>query len=51
LIERVVLTKDIDEHSLKKGDLGTVVEIYGEHDYEVEFVTAGECTVALIFPK
>lgn len=48
LIETVVLTKDIDEHNLKKGDMGTVVEIYGEHDYEVEFVTAGGRTVALI---
>ena len=48
LIETVVLTKDMDDHNLKKGDLGSVVEIYGDHDYEVEFVTAGGRTVALI---
>jgi len=48
LIETVVLTKDMDEHKLKKGDLGSIVEIYGEHDYEVEFLTAGGHTVALI---
>ncbi len=48
LIDTVVLTKDIEEHNLKKGDLGTVVEIYGDHDYEVEFLTAGGRTVALI---
>ncbi len=48
LIETVVLTKDMDEHNLKKGDLGSVVEIYGDHDYEVEFVTAGGRTVALV---
>jgi hypothetical protein len=51
LIETVVLTKDIDQHGLKKGDLGTGVEIYGEHDYEAEFVTVGGWTVALIAPK
>jgi len=54
LIETVVLTKDIDEHNLNKGDLGTVVEIYGDHDCEVEFVTVrrilvtGGRTVALL---
>jgi len=48
LIETVVLTKDIEDHNLKKGDLGTVVEIYGDRDYEVEFLTAGGRTVALI---
>lgn len=51
MIETVVLTKDIDQHGLKKGDLGTGVEIYGEHDYEVEFVKAGGRTVALISPN
>jgi hypothetical protein len=48
LLEPVVLTKDIKKHGLKKGDLGTVVEVYGKHDYEVEFVTAGGRTQALI---
>lgn len=47
-IETVVLTKDIEEHNLKKGDLGTVVGIYGDHDYEVEFLTVGGRTAALI---
>ncbi|GAG30263.1 unnamed protein product [marine sediment metagenome] len=47
LIDTVVLSRDIPKYNLKKGDLGTVVQIYGEHDYEVEFVTAGGHTQAL----
>ncbi len=48
LVDVVVLTKDIDKYNLQKGDLGTIVEIYGSYDYEVEFVTAGGDTHALI---
>lgn len=48
LLDTVVLTKDIKEYNLKRGDLGTIVEIYGEQGYEIEFVTAGGQTQALI---
>lgn len=48
LLETVVLTKDLKEYGLKKGDLGAIVEIYGSHDYEVEFVTADGHTQALV---
>lgn len=48
LLEIVVLTKDLKKYGLKKGDLGTIVEIYGSHNYEVEFVTADGHTQALV---
>jgi hypothetical protein len=48
-LEVVVLTHDIDDHLLKMGDVGAVVEVYGDGQaYEVEFVTAGGGTVALL---
>lgn len=48
LIDVVVLTKDIEKYNLKKGDLGTIVEVYENNNYEVEFVTAGGITQALV---
>jgi hypothetical protein len=48
-LESVVLTTDLPECGLKKGDLGTVVLVH--HDgkgYEVEFVTLDGETVAVI---
>lgn len=48
LLEAVVLTKNLRKHGLKKGDLGTVVEVYGANNYEVEFVTADGRTQALV---
>ncbi len=48
-LDTVVLTHDIDEHSLKPGDVGAVVHVYGESEaFEVEFVTAAGHTVAVI---
>ena len=47
-LETVVLTHDIDEYDLKKGDMGAIVNIYSDVDYEVEFVTASGKTVALL---
>ncbi len=58
-LERVALTTDLPEHSLKTGDIGTVVLVHQAKDflspnrgYEVEFVTlAGETiTVVSLFP-
>lgn len=38
--DRVVLTESIPEHALHRGDVGTVVHVYENHDaFEVEFVT------------
>ena len=39
----VVLSNDIPEHGLTKGDVGTVVHCYDEQKgFEVEFVQQGE---------
>lgn len=48
-LETVVLLHDLDEHGLVQGDVGCVVHCY-ENDkaFEVEFVTAGGETVALL---
>lgn len=48
-LDMVVLTRDIPEHALKKGDVGTVAHCYAGGDaYEVEFVTADGRTVAVL---
>jgi len=47
-LECVVLTRDLPEHGMKVGDLGTVVEVYDPDAAEVEFVTAGGRTQALV---
>jgi hypothetical protein len=42
-LDTVVLTHDIPEHSLKKGDVGAVVHCYGDGAaWEAEFVAARE---------
>ena len=48
-LETVILTHDIKEHKLSKGDMGAVVNVYnGGKAAEVEFVTATGKTVALV---
>jgi hypothetical protein len=47
-LETVVLTRDVPEHALMAGDLGAVVGIYPPDGVEVEFVTAGGETQAVI---
>lgn len=48
-LEPVVLTRDMPEHSLKQGDIGAVVHCYKDDAaFEVEFVTAGGRTIALL---
>ena len=47
-LDVVVLNEDQPAHGLKKGDLGTVVEIYAPDAIEIEFVTASGRTQALI---
>lgn len=47
-LDVVVLTHDVSTHGLRRGDLGTVVEIYGPNSIGVEFVTASGRTQALV---
>lgn len=48
-LDTVVLTHDIKEYGLKKGDLGTVVHLYDDKKaFEVEFVAASGKTIAVI---
>lgn len=48
-LETVILTHDIKNKGLRKGDMGAVVNVYdGGKAAEVEFVTAKGKTVALI---
>ena len=48
-LESIVLSEDIPEHGLKRGDIGTVVLVHrGGEGYEVEFVTLAGETVAVI---
>jgi len=47
-LDPVVLVRDLTDHGLARGDLGAVVEVYDQRTYEVEFVTAGGSTRALV---
>jgi hypothetical protein len=47
-LDTVVLVRDLPEHGLRCGDLGTVVEVYEPDGLEVEFVTAAGKTEALL---
>jgi len=44
----VVLTVDVAEHQLRRGDLGTIVHCYPDGACEVEFTTARGDTVAVV---
>ncbi len=37
LLDVVALTKDIPDHGLRRGQVGTIVEILGPDMFEVEF--------------
>lgn len=51
-LDTVVLTHDIEKYGLKRGDIGVVVNVYGNGEAaEVEFVTATGRTVALLTLK
>jgi Domain of unknown function (DUF4926) len=47
-LDTVVLTTDLPEHSLKAGDLGTVVLVHRHSGYEIEFMTLDGETVAVV---
>lgn len=50
-LDTVVLTRDLPNQSLRKGDLGAVVQVYAPDGLEVEFVTASGRTEALVTLK
>jgi hypothetical protein len=47
-LDIVVLNEDLPQHGLRRGDLGTVVDVYAPDAIEVEFVTASGRTQALV---
>jgi hypothetical protein len=47
-LDTVVLRRDLPEQGLRTGDLGAVVQVYGDEAIEVEFVTASGRTQALV---
>ena len=51
-LDSIVLTVDLPEHGLKKGDVGTVVLLHGKAGYEVEFMTlSGKTLTVVSLPK
>jgi hypothetical protein len=47
-LDTVVLTVDLPDHGLARGDLGTIVLVHDTAGYEVEFVTLDGQTVAVV---
>jgi hypothetical protein len=47
-LDRVVLTCDVPDYGLAKGDLGTVVLEHGAEGFEVEFVALDGETLAVV---
>jgi hypothetical protein len=48
-LDTVVLTCDVEDQHLRRGDVGAVVHVYADGKaFEVEFVTAEGRTVALL---
>jgi hypothetical protein len=48
-LDTVVLTRDIEEHDLREGDIGAVVRRYADGAaFEVEFLTADGRTIAVL---
>jgi Domain of unknown function (DUF4926) len=48
LLDTVALTHDIPSERLRAGDVGAIVEVYGDDTFEVEFVAASGRTEALV---
>ena len=46
--ESVVLTADLPDHGLRAGDVGVVVMVHEDRGYEVEFLTLGGDTLAVV---
>jgi Domain of unknown function (DUF4926) len=48
LLETVTLTHDIADVGLTEGDIGTIVEVYSDDAFEIEFVALSGKTQALL---
>ena len=48
VLDVVVLNENLPQHGLRRGDLGTVVDVYTPDAIEVEFATASGRTQALV---
>jgi Domain of unknown function (DUF4926) len=48
LLETVALTHDIADVGLTEGDIGTIVAVYSDDAFEIEFVAATGKTQALL---
>ncbi|MBI2919286.1 MAG: DUF4926 domain-containing protein [Chloroflexi bacterium] len=47
-LDNVVLNADLPKLGLKRGDVGTVVLVHPAGGYEVEFITLGGETLAVV---
>ncbi|MCB9465890.1 MAG: DUF4926 domain-containing protein [Candidatus Eisenbacteria bacterium] len=47
-LDTIVLSRDLVEHGLERGDLGAVVAVLEPDELEVEFVMASGRTVAVL---
>ena len=48
-LDSIVLTRDLPEHGLKEGDIGTIVLVHNSGTgYEVEFIALDGETMAVI---
>ncbi len=47
-LDAVVLTCDLPEHGLERGDVGTVVLVHPSTGYEVEFIALDGETLAVV---
>jgi hypothetical protein len=47
-LDSVVLARDLPEHGLKRGDVGTVVLVHAGAGYDVEFMTLDGETLAVV---
>lgn len=51
-LDTVILTHDIKESNLKKGDVGAIVHVYKDGEaFEIEFTTLKGKTIALLTLK
>ena len=47
-LDSVVLIRDLPEHELRSGDIGTIVHAHDASTFEVEFLVASGDTSALV---
>ena len=48
LLDVVVIARDLPEHGLREGDLGTIVELYEDEGVEVEVLDGQGDTIAVV---